>query len=242
MGPEDGPPPPAAIRESVVVRLSPLESYRLWSKTWEADPSAIVALETRALAPWLTGLEGKLFLDLSCGAGRWLVHAQKQRAQVFGADLCAEMLREAQKKPFLADRLMVADTRSLPLSDACADVALCALSLGHMPPIEAAVKELARIIRPGGRLIVTDFHPAALEQGWKRTFRSDGELYEVESHHYTTGELLDCAEREGLILQELLEPCFDEPERHIFLGAGKPDLFDRVRDIPAVLLARWKRP
>jgi malonyl-CoA O-methyltransferase len=224
-----------------VPRLSPLESYRLWSKTWETDPSAIVALESRSLAPWLTGLEGKLFLDLSCGAGRWLVHAQKQRARVFGADLCPEMLREAQKKPLLADRLMVADTRMLPMRDAFADVAVCALSLGHMPPIEAAVKELARLVRHGGRLIATDFHPAALAHGWKRTFRSGGELYEVESHPYTTRQLTDCAAREGLVLEELLEPCFGEPERHIFRNANKQDLFERVRDIPAVLLGRWKR-
>ena len=87
-----------------------------------------------------------------------------------------------------------------------------------------------------------DFLPAALEHGWKRTFRSNGELYEVETYPYTTGHLIECAGRSGLVLQELLEPCFDEQELEIFRAAGKPDLFDQVRDIPAVLLARWKRP
>src|SRR6266851_4745580 len=106
-------------------RLSPLESYRRWSQTWESDPSAIVALESRWLSPWLTGLEGQVFLDLSCGVGRWLVRAQTQGATVFGTDLCPEMLIEARKKSSLAGRLALADTRSLPFADACADVALC---------------------------------------------------------------------------------------------------------------------
>jgi ubiquinone/menaquinone biosynthesis C-methylase UbiE len=224
------------------VRLSPLESYRRWSQTWESDRSAIVALETRWLSPWLNGLNGRVFLDLSCGVGRWLIHAQAQGAIVFGSDLCPEMLIEARKKTVLSDRLALADSRSLPFRDGYADIALCALSLGHMTPVESAVTELARIVRPGGGLIVTDFHPGALGHGWKRTFRSDGELYEVETHPYTTDQLLQCAEQNGLVLQELLEPCFDEPEREIFLAAGKPELFEQVREIPAVLLARWKRP
>src|SRR5215469_3001275 len=223
------------------VRLPPLASYRLWSQTWERDPSAIISLESRWLYPWLDGLQGKLFLDLSCGAGRWLAHAQAQGATVFGADLCWEMLLEARKKSRLAGRLTLADTRRLPFPDACADVTLCALSLGHMTPIEPAVRELARLVRPGGSLIVSDFHPGALQHGWKRTFHNHGELYEVETHPYTTDQLLECAASGGLALQQLQEPCFDEPEREIFRAAGKPDLFEQVRNIPAVLLARWKR-
>jgi ubiquinone/menaquinone biosynthesis C-methylase UbiE len=244
VGAEDGTAPPAATREpvGVPVRLSPLESYRRWSQTWESDPSAIVALESRWLSPWLTGLRGKVFLDLSCGVGRWLIHARSQGATVFGTDLCPEMLIEARKKTVLAGRLALADTLRLPLRDACADIALCALSLGHITPLESAVTELARIVRPGGHLIVTDFHPDAIRHGWKRTFRSNGELYEVETHPYTTNRLIECAGQNGLVLQELLEPCFDEPERWIFRAAGKPDLFEQVREIPAVLLARWKRP
>jgi ubiquinone/menaquinone biosynthesis C-methylase UbiE len=152
------------------------------------------------------------------------------------------MLLESRKKPALTERLALADTRSLPFHDGFADIALCALSLGHMAPVESAVKELARIVHQGGYLIITDFHPDALRHGWKRTFRSDGELYEVETHPYTIDQLLQCAEQNGLVLQDLLEPCFDEPERDIFHATGKPDLFEQVRGIPAVLLARWKRP
>jgi malonyl-CoA O-methyltransferase len=222
-------------------RLSPIESYRRWSQTWESDPSAIVALETRWLSPWLTSLDGQVFLDLSCGVGRWLSHARAQSAIAFGTDLCQEMLTAARKKPSLSGRLALADTSRLPFRNACADVALCALSLGHITPVESAITELARIVHPGGDLIITDFHPAALGHGWKRTFRSNGELYEVETHPYTTDHLLEYAEQNGLVLQELLEPCFDEPEREIFRAAGKPDLFEQVRSIPAVLLARWKR-
>ena len=223
-------------------KLAALPAYRLWSETWENDPSAIVALESRWVAPWLTDLQGKTVVDISCGAGRWLAHAQAQGATVFGTDLCREMLQQASKKPGVAGRLALADTPHLPLASGIADVAICALSLGHMTPIEQAITELARVVRPGGDLIVTDFHPGALERGWKRTFRSNGQLYEVETYPYTKQRLIGCAHQTGLELQNLLEPGFDEPERPIFLQAGKPELFDETRGIPAVLLARWTRP
>ena len=223
-------------------KLSALDSYRLWSETWESDPSAIVALESRWAAPWLVNLQGKTVLDISCGVGRWLAHARRQGAIVFGTDLCREMLLQASKKPGLAGKLALSDTRHLPLASASADVAICALSLGHITPIEPAITELARIVRPGGCLIVTDFHPGAVHLGWKRTFRSNGQLYEVETYPYAKERLMECAHESGLVLQNLLEPCFGEAELPIFRQAGKQELFDEVRGIPAVLLARWARP
>jgi ubiquinone/menaquinone biosynthesis C-methylase UbiE len=226
----------------MTVRLAPLEAYQLWSQTCETDPSAIVALESRWAKPWLIDLRGKVVFDVSCGVGRWLAHAQAQGANAIGTDLCPEMLMQASKKPGLSGRLARADTCSLPLPSHRADVVLCALSLGHMTPMESALAEIARTVRPGGQLIVTDFHPGALDRGWKRTFRNHSQLYEIETYRYTTACLLDCARRCELVLQNLLEPGFDEPERSIFSSAGKHDLYERVRGIPAVLLARWRRP
>jgi len=192
------------------------------------------------LTPWLAGLTGKVLVDLSCGTGRWLASAQTERA--FGFDLCHEMLVEAKKKRGLDGRLAQADTRRLPLADRCADVVLCALSLGHMAPLESAVAELARLVRPGGTLLVTDFHPAAIERGWKRTFRSGGQSYEIETSPYTVERLTGCAADCGLLLEDIIEPGFGEPERGIFEAAGKRELFEQVRDIPAVVAARWTRP
>src|SRR4051794_1980266 len=117
------------------IALNALDAYRLWAPAWESAPSAIVALESRIVKPWLTELSGQRFVDLSCGSGRWMTYAQPHAASVIGFDFCREMLLEARDKPALAGRLAQADTRRLPLPDRCADVALCALSLGHIHPI-----------------------------------------------------------------------------------------------------------
>ncbi|HTM47835.1 MAG TPA: class I SAM-dependent methyltransferase [Bryobacteraceae bacterium] len=226
----------------MAIRLPPLEAYRLWSQTWEGERSPVVALESRWVAPWLTGLRGKLVLDLGCGAGRWLAHAQSLGARVYGADPCRQMLLEAAKKPGLPGRLVEGGVPLSPFAPGCADMVLCALVLGHVNSLDSAVMELARLVRPGGRLIVTDFHPQAIERGWRRTFRSGGHLYEVASYPYGKARLLQGARAAGLTLEEILEPGFDEPERPLFESAGKAELFGEVRGLPALLLARWTRP
>ncbi len=57
------------------VLLSPEAGYDLWARSWDCDPSPIVALEKRTIAPWLADLRGKRFIEASCGTGRWLSHA-----------------------------------------------------------------------------------------------------------------------------------------------------------------------
>src|SRR6185369_3627903 len=221
------------------VPLSPIEAYRRWAPGWETDPSPIVSLESRYLKSWLDGLDGKTVFDLSCGPGRWLAYARAQGAVVFGMDFCREMLLEARKKPGLAGRLALADTCRLPLASGCADIAVCALSLGHVFEMESAVSELARTVRRGGALLISDFHPDAIRRGWKRTFRSGGQSYEIETYPYTKERLIECASTAGLQLLDLVEPAFGDPERSIFERAGKPELFAQVCGVPAVLVARW---
>ena len=221
--------------------LAPLEAYRLWAATWESDPSAIVALESRYLTPWLIDLRGRRVLDVSCGTGRYLEHSVHQGADVVGFDFCAEMLAHAASKEGLASRLAVADAARLPVSDTSSDVVLCTLSLGHVHDAAAVIAEMARAARMGGNVIVTDFHPEAFRRGWKRTFRSGGRTFEVENHYHSLESLLEAARACGLVLEETVEPCFGEPERPIFVNAGKPALFDEVHGIPAVLLVRWRK-
>jgi len=222
--------------------LAPRDAYRLWAAAWDSDPSAIVSVESRHLAPWLAEVGGRRLLDISCGTGRWLEPAAGLGARAIGLDLSPEMLLRARTKPGLAARLAVADAAMLPVRDACADVVLCTLSLGHVRDAAAVIREMARALAPGGLAIVSDFHPEAFRRGWKRTFRAGGATYEIENHYHPTDSLLGAASACGLALEKSCEPCFGEPERPIFTAARKPELFDEVRGIPAVWLARWRKP
>jgi malonyl-CoA O-methyltransferase len=216
------------------IPVSAAEGYALWANTWDATPSPIVALEERMLRPWLEGLRPRRAIDVGCGTGRWTL-----RLNALGFDASEAMLRCAIPKPGLAGRLAVADAAALPIADASADLVVCALTLGHLRGPERALQEFARILQPGGSLLLTDFHPQAAASGWRRTFRRGGQVYEVENHPYTLGQLQAAAP--GLECRDAVDATIGEPERRLFEPAGRADLFAAACVRPAVWLSRWQR-
>jgi malonyl-CoA O-methyltransferase len=213
--------------------VSAREGYALWAETWDATPSPIVALEERALLPWILRLRPRRAVDVGCGTGRWTT-----RLNAIGVDASPAMLAVAAAKAGLRGRLAVGDANALPIASASADLVLCALTLGHIRDQTTAMCELARILAPGGTLLLTDFHPAAAAFGWRRTFRRDGRVYELENYTYTVDQLRTVADLE---LAECTEATIGEPERGLFDAAGRPELFASACRTPAVLLTRWVR-
>jgi ubiquinone/menaquinone biosynthesis methyltransferase len=113
-----------------------------------------------ALGPAATGE----VLDLCCGTMDFTVMLLEGGARrVVAADFSEGMLDAgASKLPAGAPvQRVVADARDLPLPDASLDGILCGFGLRNVPEVEAAVAECARVLRPGGRLVVLElFQPA----------------------------------------------------------------------------------
>jgi malonyl-CoA O-methyltransferase len=216
--------------------VSPREAYRYWADSFD-EGTPILALESRQLLPVLPEVAGRGFIDVGCGTGRWLGWAVDRGAHAVGVDLSIEMLGVASRKTGLSGRIVQADASATPFRDACADVVLSALVIGHMRPVSRAMAELARIAAPGARVIVTDFHPDALRRGWKRTFKRGADTIEMESEPYSISELAHV----DLALEEFRELPFGEQERHFFEAAGKGAWFDEMRERPAILIASYRR-
>jgi malonyl-CoA O-methyltransferase len=214
--------------------VSAVEGYQLWAETWDATPSPIVALEHRAVLPWIASLACTRAIDVGCGTGRWTA-----RLAAIGVDASPAMLAVAARKEGLRGRLAAGDAAALPVASGCADAVLCALTFGHIRDQAGTMREFARVLQPGGTLILSDFHPAAAARGWRRTFRSNGQVYEIENHPYTVAQLCEMAP--GLSLKGVVEASIGEPERELFHRAGRPDLFAAACATPAVLLTRWMR-
>jgi ubiquinone/menaquinone biosynthesis C-methylase UbiE len=113
--------------------------------------------------------DGATVLDVGTGPGVLLVELARRRSdlRLTGVDLSADMIAAAQRnfKPF-DDRTSarVADVTSLPFPDRSFDLVVSSLSLHHWDDPGAAVAELARVLRPGGRVYVYDFPTAPFEK------------------------------------------------------------------------------
>jgi len=102
-------------------------------------------------------------LDLATGSGDVLLALERHRAyteRAIGADFCLPMLQRAQAKN--ARNLLVGDGLHLPFPDASFDAVTISWGLRNFADRLAGLKEMRRILRPGGRAYVLEFsHPAA---------------------------------------------------------------------------------
>lgn len=104
---------------------------------------------------------GDTVLDVGCGTGRALAPlraAVGPHGTVLGADMTPAMLAQAAARGRRSDgALLLADAARLPLRAGSADAVFAAGLLGHLPRPDAGLRELARVVRPGGVLAL--FHP-----------------------------------------------------------------------------------
>jgi ubiquinone/menaquinone biosynthesis C-methylase UbiE len=151
----------------------------MWRDTGSADAATArelaARLERRARADdeveardaylGLLGIaDGQRVLDVGCGSGavtRAIARRVGDRGVAVGLDpspALLEVARELAREAGLGDRIELYEGSALrlPFPDRSFDAVLCATVLSHVPGGEAAIPELVRVLRPGGRLGVFD--------------------------------------------------------------------------------------
>jgi SAM-dependent methyltransferase len=117
------------------------------------------ALAGRLIRPGAFDVHGcKSILDAGCGNGRYsrflLRHADPD-ARITGFDLSQQMLRRARRRvPDDRVSYVAADLTRLPYTDQSFDAVVCGWVLEHLPDPRPGLKELARVLRPGGKLLL----------------------------------------------------------------------------------------
>ena len=165
------------------------------------------------MARLLPDLHGKQVLDLGCGKGRIARLAlERGAAAATGIDVSEAMLdAAAAARPSAAARWVQANALHLPVDDAAFDIVVCALMMGHVEELAAALAETARVLRPGGVLLLSDFHPYATLRGWQRAFTdtASGRSFAIENHPHLFEDYIRCFNTLGIILETLEEPCHE---------------------------------
>jgi SAM-dependent methyltransferase len=115
-------------------------------------------------------LAGRLVLDAGCGGGRYTRLAGAHGARVIGVDLSAAVLKAGALCAELADVLIVqADLLDLPLADGAFDLVYSIGVLHHTPDPRRAFGEIARKVKPGGRMAVWLYRRNTPPQEWINT-------------------------------------------------------------------------
>ena len=130
----------------------------------------------RRLIEWADLGRGERVLDIACGSGLVTFPAAEAvgpAGRVVGTDISERMVESAREKATQRNMLHAAfermDAGELRLTDGSFDVALCALGLMYVPDPLAAVKEMFRVLNPGGRAVVAVWG-ARNRCGWAEIF------------------------------------------------------------------------
>lgn len=159
-------------------------NQRFWVQAPHPGITRKRLMEALALAP------GERVLEIGPGTGYYTfdIAAALPQGQVDILDVQQRMLdhvmREANRRGVTNVRPTLADARNLPFQDDSFDAAVLVTVLGEIPDQEQALSEVARVLRPGGRLVV-------------------GELF-GDPHMVTSGKLRDRARGAGLDFERRL--------------------------------------
>jgi ubiquinone/menaquinone biosynthesis C-methylase UbiE len=108
---------------------------------------------------------GRDVLEAGCGTGLLLREAATFARSAVGVDLSGGMLRAARERGL---RVVQGSLTHLPVPSASVDLVYSMKVLPHVPPIREAVAELARVVRPGGHLLLEFYNPWSLRYLAKR--------------------------------------------------------------------------
>jgi len=143
---------PSVAEQLEVDQLGPLEVYEQTSYAFERNRRRIVARRLR-------GLQGKRILDLGCGYGTLTLPAAAANT-VVGVDVAPGYLKELPGRDIHPVAALVGG--ALPFADGSFDAVVAGEILEHLKDPAAALEEIARVLRPAGRLIVTVPNVASL--------------------------------------------------------------------------------
>ena len=102
---------------------------------------------------------GERVLDLGCGAGRFVAALREAGADPVGVEVAGAALERARAVAPGADLRLLADDGSIPLEHGSVDLVWCSEVLEHVADGSHLLQEARRVLRPGGRILVTvPFH------------------------------------------------------------------------------------
>jgi ubiquinone/menaquinone biosynthesis C-methylase UbiE len=216
------------------------EGYDRWATTYDDLPNPLIRLEEPAVRALIDAAPPGRALDAACGTGRHAQYLVERGHRVIGVDATPAMLERARKKLPQVD-LRVGPLEELPVESASVDLAVCALALTHVPDLARPVAEIARVVRPGGRIIVSDFHPAMSLLGGGALFQTaDGGYGLVETYFHQHDEYVSAFTASDLEVRGCAEPRWGAEEVPLLAGPLMPLAPEAFRDaligIPAALI------
>jgi ubiquinone/menaquinone biosynthesis C-methylase UbiE len=221
-----------------IAEKNPENAYDLWSALYDAQPgNPVLDLDELLFSNLLneTDISGKTIVDMGCGTGRhWSKLYAQHPARLIGYDVSAGMLEKLKEKYPEAETYHLINELLPDTATAFCDVIVSTLALAHIPVIENAVQEWNRVLKPGGHIIITDYHPDTLAKGGKRTFKAAGKTIAVKSYVYPLAFVRQLAGQLGWKEIRFMQREIDEQVKRYYTQQDALRLYETFKGTPLI--------
>lgn len=180
--------------------------YQQYSGTYDEPGNGLFDYDEPFFHEILDDVPAGVALDAACGTGRIAAYLSEQGHQVIGVDSSPDMLTVARHRLPTAE-FRLGELDHLPVADESVDIVTCALSLSHLAELGPAMSEFARVLRPGGHLVISDAHRQLIFNGViVPALGPNGEPGLVPTFLYSAGDYLRAGLSAGLLVRRCEEP------------------------------------
>lgn len=223
----------------------PAAAYDIWSQQYDNQPNNLMLALDEDLTSGLldrVDVRGRVVADVGCGTGRhWKKLFDRGPARLSGYDVSGGMLDILRQKYKGAETYQLENERLAGLAENSCDLVLSTLTVAHIPDLEAALREWRRVLKPGGDILITDYHPQALARGGQRTFREGDRVIAVRNYIYPLKKVRAIAGRLGLQVVELQERRVDDTMKPYYEKQQALAVFERFRGVPIIYGVHLKK-
>jgi malonyl-CoA O-methyltransferase len=190
---------PITVGGKKIRRVSAREGYDRWSETYDKTPNPVVNMDERCTLIALAPKRGERILDAGCGTGRHFAPLRRAGCKIFGIDFSLGMLRVAQRHYPQVPVLLADLQQALPVASAYFDAILCALVGEHLQRLPLVFREIHRVLRPGGRLVFSVYHPEMAAAGIEANFQEVDVEFRLGAYRHTVADYLKALRQAGFV-------------------------------------------
>jgi ubiquinone/menaquinone biosynthesis C-methylase UbiE len=213
---------------------STLEAYERWAPLYPpVAHNPLMRAEQRSMLEVWPNVDGRRVLDLACGSGRYSHLLREANAgQVVALDFCPPMLEQVTAVGRVRASMM-----QLPFKSAVFDAVVSGLAVGHATDIWLWMSEVARVLRPEGNLVYSDFHADAVRAGMTRSFKDAADATWTVPHQvYDLSCQQDAMAAAGLTVDTVRELRMGIELNESFPGSEQ--IYREWHGVPVVLIVR----
>jgi len=238
------------LKSNPVETVDAHTGYERWASKYKDEDNPLLSLEKNAIQTLLPNLNKLNILDFGCGVGREIKMMENRGAGfVAGIDFSFNMLTEAKSQLHVENnsKLIQANGLFLPFVKDSFEVVLSSFVMGYIEQLGEALKEIVRVTRSGGIILISDFHPFGIIIGWNRSFLewrgNNYKEFRIRNYVHLQEDYFRIFKEANLKLEEIREPRIDDSVKHFFDRTPKGhETYKQSVGYPAVLIFKLSKP